>query len=59
MNAAQAQYYHHAINWLRRVRAAYLQLGQKEEWKRYRTALTQTHFRKHKLIAMLQQRDLT
>lgn len=59
INAAQAQYYHHAINWLRRVRAAYLQLGQKEEWKRYRTALMQTHFRKHKLIAMLQQQDLS
>lgn len=59
INAAQAQYYHHAINWLRRVRAAYLQLGQKEEWQRYRTALMQTHFRKHKLISMLQQRDLT
>ncbi|MBD3883288.1 SWIM zinc finger domain-containing protein [Phormidium tenue FACHB-886] len=58
MNAAQAQYYYHAVNWLRRVRAAYLQLGQKEEWKRYRTALLQTHFRKHKLISMLQQRDL-
>jgi uncharacterized Zn finger protein len=59
MNAAQAQYYHHAINWLRRVRAAYLQLGQQEEWKRYRTELMQTHARKHKLISMLQQRDLS
>ncbi|HEY9626001.1 MAG TPA: SWIM zinc finger family protein [Coleofasciculaceae cyanobacterium] len=59
ISAAQAQYYHHAINWLRRVRAAYLQLGQQEDWKRYRTALLQTHARKHKLIAMLQQRDLT
>ncbi len=58
MNAAQAQYYHHAINWLRRVRAAHLQLGQQEEWKRYRTALLQTHARKRKLVSMLQQRDL-
>ncbi|WP_228035720.1 SWIM zinc finger family protein [Oculatella sp. LEGE 06141] len=59
INAAQAQYYHHALNWLRRVRAAYLQLGQQEEWHRHRTALMQTHTRKHKLVAMLQQRDLT
>ncbi|MBW4540716.1 MAG: hypothetical protein KME43_16430 [Myxacorys chilensis ATA2-1-KO14] len=59
MNAAQAQYYYHAINWLRRVRAAYLQLRQQEEWKRYRTALMQTHVRKCKLVSMLQQRDLT
>lgn len=58
INAAQAQYYHHAINWLRRVRAAYLQLGQQQEWQRYRTALLQTHARKRKLISMLQQRDL-
>jgi uncharacterized Zn finger protein len=59
MNAAQAQYYYHAINWLCRVRAAYLQLGQKEQWKRYRTALLQTHARKRKLVSMLQQHDLT
>ncbi|WP_416668159.1 hypothetical protein [Egbenema bharatensis] len=59
MNDGKAQYYYHAINWLRRVRAAYLQLGQQEEWKRYRTMLLQTHTRKRKLVSMLQQRDLT
>lgn len=58
MNEGKAQYYYHAINWLRRVRAAYLQLGQQEEWQRYRAALMQTHARKRKLISMLQQRDL-
>ncbi|HIK17607.1 MAG TPA: SWIM zinc finger domain-containing protein [Leptolyngbyaceae cyanobacterium M33_DOE_097] len=59
MNEGKAQYYYYAINWLRRVRAAYLQLGQQEEWKRYRTALLQAHARKRKLVSMLQQRDLT
>lgn len=59
MDEGKAQYYYHAINWLRQVRAAYLQLGQQEEWQRYRTALLQTHTRKHKLVSMLQQRDLT
>lgn len=59
MDEGKAQYYYHAINWLRRVRAAYFQLGQQEEWKRYRTALLQIHARKRKLISMLQQRDLT
>lgn len=59
MNEGKAQYYYHAINWLRRVRAAYHQLGQQEEWKQYRTALLQTHTRKRKLTSMLQQRDLT
>jgi uncharacterized Zn finger protein len=58
MNEGKAQYYHHAANWLRKVRAAYLQLGQLEDWKRYRTALIQTHSRKRKLVSFLQQRDL-
>ncbi|MBW4441987.1 MAG: hypothetical protein KME10_12260 [Plectolyngbya sp. WJT66-NPBG17] len=58
MNEGKAQYYFYAINWLRRVRAAYLQLGRSEEWKRYRTDLLQTHTRKRKLVALLQQRDL-
>lgn len=58
MDEGKAQYYYHAINWLRRVRAAYHQLGQQQEWKRYRTALLQIHARKRKLIFMLQQRDL-
>ena len=58
MNEGKSQYYYYAINWLRRVRAAYLQLGQHEEWKRYRTVLLRTHARKRKLVSMLQYRDL-
>jgi uncharacterized Zn finger protein len=58
MNEGKAQYYHHAVNWLRQVRAAYLQLGQSQEWQQYRAALLQTHTRKRKLVSMLQQRDL-
>lgn len=58
MDEGKAQYYYHAINWLCRVRAAYHQLGQQQEWKRYYTALLQIHARKHKLVSMLQQRDL-
>ncbi len=57
-HSGKAQYYDHAVNWLRKVRAAYLQLGQQQEWQRYRTELTQTHARKRKLVSMLQQRDL-
>jgi uncharacterized Zn finger protein len=59
MNEGKAKYYHHATNWLRQVRAAYLQLGQQQEWQQYRKVLLQTHARKHKLVSMLQQRDLT
>jgi uncharacterized Zn finger protein len=58
MNEGKAQYYYHAVNWLRKVRAAYIQLGQLEEWKHYRTTLMQTHARKRKLVSLLQQRDL-
>lgn len=58
MNEGKAQYYYHAANWLRKVRAAYLQLGQAEEWKWYRKALMQTHSRKRKLVSFLEQRDL-
>ena len=58
MNEGKAQYYYHATNWLRKVRAAYLQLGQKQEWQRYQKELLQTHARKRKLVSMLQQRDL-
>jgi uncharacterized Zn finger protein len=59
MNEGKAQYYYHAINWLHKVRVAYLQLGQKQEWHRYRKELMQTHARKRKLVSMLEQRDLT
>ncbi len=58
MNEGKAQYYYHATNWLRKVRAAYLQLGQKQEWQRYQKELLQTHARKQKLVSLLQQRDL-
>lgn len=58
MDGGKAQYYDHATNWLRRVRSAYLQLGQMQEWQRYRTILMRTHARKRKLVSMLQQRDL-
>ena len=58
MTEGKAQYYYHAVNWLRKIRAAYLQLEQLDEWKRYRTELLQTHARKRKLVSLLQQRDL-
>jgi len=53
IDAGKAQHYHHAIDWLQRVRAAHLQLGQMEEWKQYRTRILQTHARKSKLVSLL------
>jgi uncharacterized Zn finger protein len=58
MDAKKAEHYIHAIEWLRKVRAAYCQTGRKAEWSTYRAKLMQTHARKYKLRAMLQQRDL-
>lgn len=58
MNAGQAQYYPSAIDWLRQVRAALLQLGQKQAWQSYHSELMTTHHRKRKLIILLQNRDL-
>lgn len=58
MNEGKAKYYHHAVNWLRKVRAAHLQLGQQQEWQRYRAELMQIHARKSKLMYMLKQQDL-
>ncbi len=58
MNDGKAQYYYHAANWLRKVRAGYLQLGQAQEWKQYHKQLMQTHSRKRKLVSILEQRDL-
>lgn len=58
MDGGKAQYYNHAIDWLRRVRAAYFQLGQMEQWQRYHRTLIRTHTRKRKLVSMVQQQDL-
>lgn len=58
MNEGKSQYYYDAVIWLKKVRAAYIQLGQLEDWKRYRSTLIHLHTRKRKLIALLQQRDL-
>ena len=58
MDEGKAKYYHHAINWLHKVRAAYLHLGQAEQWKQYRTTLIQLHSRKRSLVSSLQQKNL-
>ncbi|NJP10388.1 MAG: SWIM zinc finger domain-containing protein [Leptolyngbyaceae cyanobacterium RU_5_1] len=58
MDAKKAEYYYHAINWLKKVRAAYIQSGRQSEWSAYRSKLMATHARKYKLMAMLQQRDM-
>ncbi|MCY7276814.1 MAG: SWIM zinc finger domain-containing protein, partial [Phormidesmis sp. CAN_BIN44] len=58
MDAKKAEQYGHAIEWLKKARAAYLHLEQRAEWITYRTQLMQTHARKHKLMGLLKHRDL-
>lgn len=58
MDEGKAQYYSYAVEWLQKVRAAYLQSGRRSEWSTYRAKLMQTHVRKYKLMGMLKQRNL-
>ncbi len=58
MDAGKANAYHHAIDWLAKVRSAYLASDQQATWVAYRSQLMQTHRRKHKLMGMLKRRDL-
>lgn len=58
MDAGKAESYRHAVNWLKKVRAAYLQANRQTEWSAYRTQLMTTHARKRKLMEMLRQRDM-
>ncbi|MEM9003164.1 MAG: SWIM zinc finger family protein [Cyanobacteria bacterium P01_F01_bin.86] len=58
MNEGKAQYYHHAVEWLKRVKAAYQALGKPEDWHRYHQQLTNTHGRKRKLIGLMKQNHL-
>jgi len=58
MDAARANAYHHAVEWLQQARAAYLASGQQAAWQAYRTRLMQLHARKYKLMGMLKQRDM-
>lgn len=58
MDGKKAEYYHHAVEWLQKARAAYYQAGKQAEWLAYRTQLMQTHARKYKLIGLIKQREL-
>jgi uncharacterized Zn finger protein len=57
MDAGSSQYYRHAVNWLRKVRAAYLISGNKDGWERYLSDLLTKHARKYKLVPMLKELD--
>jgi uncharacterized Zn finger protein len=43
------------VNWLKKVKAAYIQLRQKAEWSAYRSQLEATYGRKRKLIELFKE----
>lgn len=54
IEAGQSQYYHHAVNWLDRARAAYRAAGREAEWQAYLGEIRARHGRKYKLMGMLE-----
>lgn len=58
MEQGKANAYEEAVEWLRRVRAAYNKSGQQAQWQRYRDQLMTTHARKYKLMGLLKQQGL-
>ncbi len=58
MDAGKAEQYCYAVEWLKKVRTAYLDLGRQSDWSAYRAQLMQTHARKYKLMGLFKQRDM-
>jgi uncharacterized Zn finger protein len=59
MNRGQAESYQEAVNWLTKARAAYIQAGQKSEWRKYHAQLMATHGRKRKLMSLMESAKLS
>ena len=55
MDGGQSRYYHHAVAWLKRSRAAALGSGRQDEWRQYVDSLLLRHARKYSLVPQLKQ----
>ena len=53
MDAGKAKYYDEAVEWLKKVRNAYIASDRKHEWSDYRTKLMTVHARKRKLMGLM------
>jgi uncharacterized Zn finger protein len=53
MNAAKAQYYVAAADWLKRMRTAYQATGREADWQAYLQTLLEQHRRKRNLMPLL------
>ncbi len=58
MDGGKAKDYQSAVEWLKRVKAAYHALGQGADWSGYRQILLNQHGRKRKLMGLMQQNKL-
>jgi uncharacterized Zn finger protein len=54
MDAGKAKYYHHAVGWLEKARAAYRAAGREADWQAYLGEIRSRHGRKYKLMGMLE-----
>ncbi|WP_208766842.1 hypothetical protein [Nostoc flagelliforme] len=55
MEQGKADRYDAVVNWLKKVKAAYIQLGQKAEWSAYRSKLETAYGRKRKLMELFKE----
>ncbi|MGJ5634514.1 hypothetical protein ABF638_35665 (plasmid) [Nostoc sp. CALU 1950] len=55
MEQGKADRYDAAVNWLKKAKAAYVQLGQKAEWSAYRSQLEAAHGWKRKLMELFKE----
>jgi uncharacterized Zn finger protein len=55
MDAAQSKYYHYAVGWLERARAASMAAGRQDEWRQYLAGLLTRHGRKYSLVPQLKR----
>ncbi|MDJ0733521.1 MAG: hypothetical protein QNJ47_05435 [Nostocaceae cyanobacterium] len=55
MNRGKADRYDNAVRWLKKAKAAYVQLGKQSEWSAYRAELKNIHGRKRKLMELFKQ----
>jgi uncharacterized Zn finger protein len=58
MDEGKAEYYNDAIEWLGKVRAAYLKSGRQADWSKYREKLMEIHARKRKLMTMFKEPEM-
>lgn len=58
IDAAKAEYYDDAVQWLKKARAAYLESGRKTDWDSYKAKLMQEHGRKRKLMGLFKEKGM-